>query len=112
MKISLLPKSRTGQLALIIFVISLIFFSIGTNLPESYKNPDLPDIVNKPLFALLMYSGILSSIAAAFFGLKSIIKKKERAILTYLTIPMGLIFFIGIVGMIIALIVQKILGII
>lgn len=108
MKITFLPKTRFGKWSFGLMCTFIILVMLGTLLPGIERNSDLPDIIHNPVFALLMYSGLASAIAAAFTGLISISKHHEHSVLVYLSIPFGVLFFCGFLVMIAGLLAELI----
>jgi hypothetical protein len=108
LKITFLPKARLGQWSLGLMCTFVVLVLFGTLLPGIERNPDLPDLIHNHVYAVLMYSGFASAIAAAFTGLISICRYKERSVLVYLSIPFGLLFFCGSLVMIAGLIAEYI----
>lgn len=108
LKTTFLPKTRLGQWSLGLMCTFVILVLFGTLLPGIERNPDLPDIIGNPVYAALMYSGLISAIAAAFTGLISISKYKESSVFVYLSIPFGMLFFCGSLVMIAGLVTELI----
>lgn len=84
-----MPKTNLGKWSVGLILAMLILFGIGLSLPnilyESTPagNTLLDDIVNRPLLALSMLSGVCSGISALITGLVAVLKRKERAIFVY-----------------------------
>jgi len=96
-KINFAPKSNLSKWSIGLIVIVPILFYFGMSIANSYKfvpagKTILHDILVRPGIALPMLIGFLSGVAAFFIGLISIIRKKERSILVFLSTAIG--FFI------------------
>lgn len=109
MKITFLPKTKAGKWSVGILVLSALLFLSAATIPGLHRTPDFPDIIKTPLFASMIYLGFASAIIAAFTGLKSVIKSNERSILVFLTIPLGILYFCGIIVVIAGLAFQALL---
>lgn len=90
----ILPKSIQGKWSIILIVIMPMLFVVGSlfvNIYEGVKSGEtiLKDIVARPGVALTMLTGFVAGIAAFITGLMAIIRKKDRAILTFLSTIVG-----------------------
>lgn len=103
MKKSILPKTKRGKWAVILFA-AFIVLAIAGGLVSSIigNNIEYPNPVNSPLLGTVIYLMFLVAIIASIIGLIAAIKDKERSILVYLSIPFGIIFFIVILIFLIA----------
>ena len=102
MKLTVLPKTRAGKwsLGLIIAMPCLIF--AGSVLVQLY--PNVPpagtiqaDLISRPGVGIPALAGMASGLLALITGLVAIIKHKERALLVYTAVAMGLllVFFLA-----------------
>jgi hypothetical protein len=92
MRIIVLPKSLLGRCSIGLVVASLIFFVMS----ELILGPG-PDYNMTLAYAL---TGLIICLAGAAFvmGLIGVIKKRERSILVFIAIAIGLYSFIGGIG--------------
>jgi len=92
-KISFLPKSRlgTGSVGLNIFFVSTsIFFYIFAEL--------LNVITSDILVTIFGATAVIASIIAFFTGDIAVIKNKERSVLVFLSIIIGFVVIVFIIG--------------
>lgn len=100
----ILPKTNLGKWSIFLIVLMPILFAIGgsfTNtLYESVSSGDtiLEDIVKRPVLSLTMLSGMLSVILAFAFGIISIIRKKERSPLVYISTILGFLLILFLIA--------------
>lgn len=106
MKIVFFPKTCLGKCAFGLFICAAGLMAAGAYFPGLARNPDLPDIINSPVYAVLIYSGMAAAIAAAYTGFRSILKKGEHSVLVFLSIPFGILFACGITVMAVAFITE------
>ena len=84
-----MPKTKLGRWSIGLILAMFILFIIGLSLPNILyesapsSNTFLDDIVNRPLLALSMLTGVSAAISALITGLVALLKRKERAILVY-----------------------------
>jgi hypothetical protein len=100
MRISIWPETRPGRWAVGLFLAAVVCFITATTWPGLERSPDLPNILTAPVFSILMYFGFAASMAAAYVGLWSINKVNDKALLVYISIPLGVFYFVGIIVMI------------
>lgn len=105
MGITVLPATRCGKWALGLFVASALLFCAATTWPGLPRSGDLPDIVSTPVFASLIYLGLATSILAALAGLWAVNKHQERALLVYISIPLGVFYLVGLVVMLVGVLI-------
>jgi hypothetical protein len=92
---SISPKTKLGKWSVALIVAMLILFIIGPASRNSlYKSvpagETIPaDIVARPVLALAMLAGMAAGISAFITGLLAIIKKKEKALLVYISTLIG-----------------------
>ena len=90
-----MPKTNLGKwsvgLILVMFVLLFIGSSLTDSLYESVPAGDtlFADIIGRPALALSMLVGFGAGISALVTGLISILKKKERALLVYVSTLVG-----------------------
>lgn len=105
MKSIFLPKSRIGKWAVCLFAAFIILAMVGGLIAAAIVNPiEYPNPINSPLLGSVIYLMFASAIAASVMGIIAVKKAKERAVLVYLSIPLGILFFIAIIGFVIAII--------
>jgi len=81
-----------------------MLFSVGSSFTNSlYESvpagETIPnDIVQRPALALTMLSGMLAGISAFITGIISIIGKKERMLLVYISTLIGLFLIVFLIG--------------
>ncbi|MEQ8201367.1 MAG: hypothetical protein ABRQ24_08105 [Syntrophomonadaceae bacterium] len=110
MGIKVLPQTRTGIWAVALFAAAVLLFWAAVDWPGLARSPDLPDFRVAPVFAGLMYLGLAAAISAALLGLRSISRYHEKALLVYISIPLGVFYLVGITVMLIAFQVEKMGG--
>ncbi len=103
MKIPFLPKTRWGKWSVVLFIL-FIFFAIAGGLISSITNNSIeyPNPINSPLLGTVIYLMFAAAIIASITGLIAIIKEKEKSLLFYLIIPLGIIYLIVIIIFLIA----------
>ncbi len=90
-----MPKTKLGKWSVIFIPLMLVLFFVGTSLTDTlYEGVAAggtihKDIVSRPVLALSMLAGMAAGVTALVIGLISIIKKKERALLVYLSTLVG-----------------------
>ena len=97
-----MPKSTSGRWSVGLIVAMVVLLVVGMSLPNTlYKSVPaggtiLKDIGARPGLALSMLAGFGAGIAAFITGLISIIRRKERSLLVYLStlVGAGLIIFL------------------
>lgn len=97
-----MPKTKLGTWSVGLTFAMVALFGIGLSLPSIIYNSTqsgntlLDDIVNRPLLALSMLTGVGASISALITGLVALLKRKERAILVYGSTLIGaaVVFFV------------------
>ena len=100
----LIPKTKLGKWSIGLIIAMPILYSIGMSFTDSlYKSvpagETIPkDIIARPALALTMLSGMTVGILAFIAGLIAIIKKKERAILVYISIFTGALHILFLIG--------------
>ena len=90
-----MPKSNLGKWSVVLAPAMFVLFVVGTSLTNSlYEGVPaggtiFADILSRPVLALSMLAGFGAGISALVTGLISIIKKKERSVLVYLSTLIG-----------------------
>lgn len=108
MNVYLAPRTKEGKYSLILIAAMPILFYIGTSFTNSlYKSGPagktiLEDISTRPVLALTMISGMAAGISAFAVGIISIIKQRERALLTYISTVIGFMLLLFLSGEIIS----------
>ena len=92
----ILPKTRLGKYSVLLIIAVPILLFIGMSSVDFYESVPagktiLQDIIARPGIALPMLAGFICGIASFFTGITSIFKKKERAILVFLSTILGLL---------------------
>lgn len=90
MNFTLLPKSSSGRLSAILFLLFFALGAAGSWISNSQGNTiEYPNPFNSPLLGSIIYLTFLTAGAAAFFGLKAIRRSQERSLLVYGIILIG-----------------------
>jgi len=94
MKVYFVPKNYLGKWSLALIIIMPMLFCLGMNFVDYYDSIPagrtiLQDIINRPGIALPMLTGFTTGIAGFIIGLIAIVRKKERAILVFLSTAIG-----------------------
>ena len=90
-----MPKTKLGKWSVILIPLMFVLFFVGSSLTNTlYEGVSaggtiLKDIISRPVLALTMLTGFAAGVTALVLGLISIIKKKERALLVYLSTLVG-----------------------
>jgi len=107
MKIEFLPKTKLGKWAVGLIIAMFLLFIIGRlfylKVYESVPSGEtiLKDVVLRPGLALSMLSGFVSGIIAFIAGITAVIKKRERAILVFISTIIGALLILFLAGEII-----------
>ncbi len=110
MGIRVFPQTKTGKWSVALFGAAVLLFWAAVDWPGVVRSPDLPDFRVAPVFAALIYLGLASAISAALIGLRSINRHHEKALLVYISIPLGIFCLVGIAVMLVAFLVQTMGG--
>ncbi len=90
-----IPKTKLGKWPLLLIVLTPILFYLGSSFTNTlYQSIPagktiLQDVVDRPVLALTMLSGMLAGFSAFITGLISITKRKEEAIVVYIATILG-----------------------
>ncbi len=101
MKITILPKTALGKWS-IGLAIGFIFFFALLSIMAATGQRGGDTFLSNPALAIPGVLAAISSIAAFFTGIISIIFMKERAILVFLAMAIGLLFIVFMLGDIIS----------
>ena len=97
MKINFIPQTKLGKWALWLTVAFFMLFIIA-NIIVAIGGAEYDKTWYKPIVSLTMMISLLSAVAAFFTGVIGIAKDKEKGILTFLCVLVGLLILIVIVG--------------
>lgn len=81
----------------------IVLLVIGSTSINLYKKiPEgsglISDIPSRPILALSMLTGMLSGLISMIFGLLAIVKEKERSLLVYLSMLIGILLALFVLG--------------
>ncbi|HEX5350508.1 MAG TPA: hypothetical protein VFW58_02675 [Trichococcus sp.] len=103
MKYPILPKTSKGKWSVGLFVAFLVLGLAGNLISTAAGNTiEYPNPINSPLLGSVIYLAFTSAISASVMGILAVKKDHERSLLVFLFIPVGLFFFVAIVGFVIA----------
>ena len=91
-----MPKTKSGKWSVVLIPVMIVLILVGSSLAGSlYESVPagstiLADIVNRPALAISMLLGFAAGVTALVTGLISIIKRKERSVLVYISTLIGL----------------------
>ncbi len=100
----IMPATTLGKWSLWLIVVMLFLFFAGSSLSRSSYvsvpagNTITEDFSGRPALVLSMLAGMLAGVAAFITGLWAILKKKERALLVYVSSLIGALLLILLVG--------------
>jgi len=98
------PKTTLGWWSIGLIVVMPILFFIGTGTADwLYKSVSAggtlwADIAARPALALTMLAGMGAGIGAFITGLLGMVRKKERAVLVYLSTVVGALLILFLAG--------------
>ena len=101
------PKTILGKCSIGLIVAMPILFIIGTSFTNTlYKSVPagktiMADIAGRPALALTMLAGMVAGISAFITGFLAIIRKKENALLVYVSAVIGALLMLFLAGEII-----------
>jgi hypothetical protein len=102
MKITFLPKTHAGKYSVVLFTVFILLSMAGGLISSVQKNTiEYPTPINSPLLGTTIYLMFTAAIIASITGLIAVRKNNERSILVYISIPLGIAFFIGILMLLI-----------
>lgn len=103
MRYQFLPKTPRGKWSVGLFVSFFVLALAGTLISSELGNTiEYPNPINSPLLGTVIYLMFSAAIMASITGLMAVKKDHERSIAVYLSIPLGIIFFVAIVMFLIA----------
>ena len=91
----LMPKTTLGMWTIGLIAVMPILFVVGSSyLSSLYESVPagrtiLGDLAARPYLALTMLAGMFAGIAAFITGILAIVKRKEKALLVYLSTMIG-----------------------
>ena len=100
----IVPQTILGRWSVGLIVAMPILFVIGTSLTNSlYESVPaggtiVADIAARPALALTMLAGMAAGIAAFLVGLLALVRKKERALLVYVSTVVGMLLMVFLAG--------------
>lgn len=98
MKTTLLPKTRTGKWAVAMFIVFIALMIAAVTISSMQdNNVEYPNPFNNLLLGSVIYLMFFAAIIASIAGLIAVKKNNERSFLVYLSIPLSLLYFIGII---------------
>jgi len=103
MKIKILPMTPKAKIALILALADIILFVIGSVLPTEINYTGVEIIKHNPLQAIITIMVFLVGVGAFILGLISVIKNKERSVIAFIVILIGVYNILSFVGVIINL---------
>jgi len=98
------PKTTSGKWSFYLIVAMVLLFFIGGTLANSLYNSIpagdtiLADFTSRPALALSMLAGIVAGILAFLTGLLAIVRYKEKALLAYISMVVGALLILFLVG--------------
>lgn len=106
MQITLLPKTRAGKWSVVMFIAFVaLIVAAGTISSTQGNGVEYSNPVNSPLLGTVVYLMFFAAIMASIAGLIAVKQYNERSILVYLSIPLGILYFIGIIILLIGMLI-------
>ncbi|CZR01486.1 Hypothetical protein Tpal_2655 [Trichococcus palustris] len=97
------PKTPKGKWSVGLFVSFFVLALAGTLISSKLGNTiEYPNPINSPLLGTVIYLMFSAAIMASIMGLVAVKKDHERSLSVYLSIPLGIIFFVVIILFLIA----------
>jgi len=98
-----MPKTKLGKWSVWLILAMPVFFYMGFSFVSFYEGipsgRTIPqDIVVRPGVALPMLTGMFSGISAFITGITSLIRKRERALLVFVSTIMGGLLILFLLG--------------
>ena len=93
------PDSKEGLVATILFAFMAVLMFLVGRMPESAVSMDLPSFGQEPLYATLVYGHMVVAIVASVYAFLAMFRRKDRALLVFLSIPYGVLYFFGLLIM-------------
>lgn len=98
MNTTFFPKTLAGKWATGMFIVFAVLAVVGGMISKITGNSmEYPNPLNSPLLGTAIYLMFAAAITASVVGLIAVRKYKERSVLVYISIPLGLFYFVGIV---------------
>jgi len=95
-KTSFFPKTSMGKTAGYLFLIFVLMIFTGRFISDMTNNTiEYPNPINSPIFGTFIYLTFLTAAVSFLTGLKAILRKKEKSLITYLIIIICGYFAIG-----------------
>lgn len=108
MKVLSLPKTRAGRWAAGLLAAFVALAILGGVISARIGNTiEYPNPINSPLLGSVIYLMFGAVIAAAAMGLIAVIRDKERSILVFAAIPIGVFFFVGAAALLVASLFER-----
>lgn len=105
---NVIPKTTSGKWSVILIIVMPVLLLIGSSFSNSLYQ-SIPaggtifsDIAARPALALTMLAGMAAGILAFILGLIAVIRKKERALLVYVSTLVGALLIVFLLGEIIS----------
>lgn len=96
MKIKVLPQTSYGKKALIVFGLFIVMILVS-NIIVQLQEPDI-DGISRLITIVTGLIGIVSAFTGLALSVLALTKQKERAILVFLPLLIGLLMLIFIIG--------------
>src|SRR3989344_7140204 len=93
-----LPKTKLGKISLWVIILGIVIFYIQYWLGMLFPNPEPPVGLDLLIRIIPVFVGIATICTSGVTSLISIIKKKDKAILLFISALMGLLGFVVILG--------------
>lgn len=100
----LISSTKLGNWSIGLVVLMPILFLVGTSFAGSlYKTIPggktvIEDLIARPILTLTMLAGMAAGVAGFVTGLIPILKKKEKAVLVYLSTAIGGLFIVYLIA--------------
>ncbi len=106
MKIRIQPETRAGKCSVALFIVYIILAMAAGIISSVQENTiEYPTPLNSPLLGTAIYLMFIAAIIASITGIIAVRKNNERSILVYISIPFGIVFFAGILILLICTII-------
>ncbi|AHF11491.1 MULTISPECIES: hypothetical protein [Dehalobacter] len=102
MKTVLLPETRAGRWSVGLFIAFIALAVAGGIISSTQGNTlEYPNPINSPFLGTVIYLMFSAIIIASAIGLIAVKKHNEHSVLVYLSIPLGIVFLIGVLMLLI-----------
>lgn len=98
MNYRIMPMTKNGRISLFLLVLVIFLAILANLLPIGMKTVGLPSFQETPLYAFLIYSRIIASVATAFFALIAIYKEQEKGLLIITALLQGFVYLISFIS--------------